>query len=255
MALRKSLNENEGPDDRTVDSSEEEEETENNDEEKDTDAESDISLDLISSDDELSSDEELDREPNENTNTDNLVCELTELLNKVRTLVRMVRKSGVLSSHVAKKIKDENINQVNFLLDFHVRWNSTYLMITRLKVLKKIANDLTTHPEAIEGVKPKQIVKLKSLEINNDEWNTIDILIKLLKPFFHATKTMSGQNYSTLSLSFVTRDLLKKFLNSNDANESKKETILKRTLSEALEYHLFTKISKEQNQAQQILHS
>jgi len=125
-------------------------------------------------------------------------------------------------------------------------------MITRLKVLKKIANDLTTHPEAIEGVKPKQIVKLKSLEINNDEWNTIDILIKLLKPFFHATKTMSGQNYSTLSLSFVTRDLLKKFLNSNDANESKKETILKRTLSEALEYHLFTKISKEQNQAQQI---
>ena len=93
MALRKSLNENEGPDDRTVDSSEEEEETENNDEEKDTDAESDISLDLISSDDELSSDEELDREPNENSNTVNLVFELTELLNKVRTLVRMVRKS------------------------------------------------------------------------------------------------------------------------------------------------------------------
>lgn len=59
--------------------------------------------------------------------------DIQNLLNRVRSLVKTFRK-GVISYYVSRRIKSVfNKNMFSYVLDFHVRWNSTYLMLKRFK--------------------------------------------------------------------------------------------------------------------------
>ena len=117
-----------------------------------------------------------------------------EFLKKTRCLVGMVRKSGIVSGFVTKRIKALETNPGgNFILDFHVRWNSTYLMLKRLKKLKCIADEITNNPDAIFGLKAKQRTKLESLHLSNEEWIMCDILLNILHPFLKLQKCYQAE--------------------------------------------------------------
>jgi len=98
---------------------------------------------------------------------------------------------------------------INLILDFHVRWNSVYLMITRLEKFKSIVNIITKKPESIPGLTNSQKTSIASLKLSNDEWSLS--LIYVLAPFYKATKILSGRKYPTLALSFVIKKILHVF--------------------------------------------
>ena len=68
-----------------------------------------------------------------------ILDELFTVIEKVRRLAKLARK-GIISHYVINRIKAEGFaDMTNFILDFHVRWNSTYLMLVRVQKLKNIA--------------------------------------------------------------------------------------------------------------------
>ena len=66
---------------------------------------------------------------------------------------------------------------INLILDFHVRWNSVYLMITRLEKFKSIVNIITKKPESIPGITNSQKTSIASLKLSNGEWNLVESYI------------------------------------------------------------------------------
>ena len=75
----------------------------------------------------------------------------------------MIRKCGNVCSFAQKEINllPDLKNIKNFIIDFHIRWNSTYLMLQRLVKLKEIAMQITDCPRKINGITKKQMEKLK----------------------------------------------------------------------------------------------
>jgi hypothetical protein len=131
------------------------------------------------------------------------------VLFKIRSISKLSRKSNIIHHHVLKLIKEDSTFKHNifFIVDFFVRWNSTYQMLKRFKTLKRIVIALTNSPEEIQGIKLNQSVKLKNWLLSSDEWIIVDTLEKILFPFFKATELASFQNYPTLAISLVIKIL------------------------------------------------
>jgi hypothetical protein len=53
------------------------------------------------------------------------------------------------------KKKEELKIDANFYQDFKVRWNTTYLMLTRFLELKNVVNDMTYNSTKIPNLKVK----------------------------------------------------------------------------------------------------
>ena len=70
------------------------------------------------------------------------------------------------------------------------RWGSTYLMLERIK---KLQQPLC----AVLLDKPREV---RSLLPDGDEWNIIEEVLEVLKPFHRATTTMSASSYPTVSM-------------------------------------------------------
>ncbi len=74
------------------------------------------------------------------------------------------------------------------------------------------------------GIDDKLQRKLIKLQMNENEWELVKIIIKCLKPFYHATVILSGRNYPTLSLSTFIQNNIHTFFD-NLLNEHSKPTI------------------------------
>ncbi|CAM2727339.1 unnamed protein product [Rotaria socialis] len=79
-------------------------------------------------------------------------------------------------------------------------------------------------------IQPKQVKKLADYELTSDDWNVLLVLHSILKPFYHATKVMSGGQYPSIGLAFYLLTRLKNFLQHNDRKESSMEKRLKQLL-------------------------
>jgi hypothetical protein len=169
------------------------------------------------------------------------------VLFKIRSISKLSRKSNIIHHHVLKLIKEDSTFKHNifFIVDFFVRWNSTYQMLKRFKTLKRIVISLTNSPEEIQGIKLNQSVKLKNWLLSSDEWIIVDTLEKILFPFFKATELASFQNYPTLAISLVIKNSLQSHLCMSGSSD---EALIKQILTERLLYHLDTKISKKQKE-------
>jgi hypothetical protein len=191
-----------------------------------------------------------DESLNDSTAPVEIIQQVQQLLTRIRSLVKMVRKCGNICSYATKKIQeDENLsNIINFIIDFHVRWNSTYLMLKRLVKLKDIVNNMTRRPSRINGITRKQTTKMSKLDLTEDDWLIVDILVKVLEPFFDATKMLSARKYATLSCSFVVRKVLLNSLKSVSLNEKEKQ--IKAAILTQFNYHLYekTNITKKQEE-------
>lgn len=131
----------------------------------------------------------------------------------------MIKESSVLSSAIDKLKSEYNIShdhQVkrSLTLDVRTRWNSTLKMLESLRVHRSILTEMFQR-KATLGITKAQQHHLTTLELTSDCWHTIELLIKVLKPFYAATKAISGSEYPTIGITFyVFRRLEKEFLSS-----------------------------------------
>jgi hypothetical protein len=95
---------------------------------------------------------------------------ISGLLSKVRSIVRLSRKSNIIQIKMKELIKKYGLEKVNFIIDFHVRWNSSFLIIQKEKLWinpkpprKAISINLKTQ----KGKKLKK--KFKTKLIQNDK--------------------------------------------------------------------------------------
>jgi hypothetical protein len=158
------------------------------------------------------------------------------------------RKSNIICNHIIIKAQEKKLEYVNLIIDFHVRWNTTFLMLNRFIKFKEIINNITLEPEKIDGITKQNINKLKKLNLSNPEWELIDTLTKILKPFYSATKLLSAKNYPTLSIGIVIKSLLNNFLpNAQEEYDALQNQVeIAELLQEQLTYHFDTKLSVSQ---------
>ena len=56
------------------------------------------------------------------------------------------------------------------------------IMLKRMQKMKEITKELSS--SIIEGITKPQQAKLKANDLSNNEWETINTLVSILKPFF-----------------------------------------------------------------------
>ena len=149
-----------------------------------------------------------------NLNDDNKVflMKIQILLKKVRTLIKTVKNSNVILSYLIEKLKENSAKLPSLVLDFFIRWNSTYIMLSVLKKYRSYVSSITNEPSNIEGLDQNKMRKLESLNFSSTEWTALAALEYVLTPFYDATLSLSGSKYETISMAHIITSCLKKFL-------------------------------------------
>lgn len=119
---------------------------------------------------------------------DSKIC--TQLIGKVRDIVKYIKRSVNASDELRKRQIDMGVKQgqiKKMILDVRTRWNSHFYMLQRFIDLVSIVGAiLLTRPEA-----PPMI--------SSSELDCVREMIELLCPFEKITKEFSGDNYVTVS--------------------------------------------------------
>ena len=89
----------------------------------------------VSSDDDKSSEEE---EASTNEIVNQLFNFSSIILFRLRKTVALLKRSSIMQSFVFGKIKKQGLKINNLSSDFHVRWNSTFLMISKIITAKNV---------------------------------------------------------------------------------------------------------------------
>ena len=160
------------------------------------------------------------------------------LVDKVRRLVRTANKSSIILSHVRKTAKFYHIAG-DLIIDHHIRWNSSKLMIDRFIRFKPVIFSITQSPGSIIGLKKTQIALLSKLSFSEDEFAKLNTLSECLDPFYQATLILSGQKYLTVSFSYMISSFLKGYL-SRESDDPFKDFLLKK-LRVMFKLHFITK--------------
>ncbi|CAF0817450.1 unnamed protein product [Rotaria sordida] len=199
-------------------------------------------------------------------NSDKFKNKISNLFKKIRTLIKMITKSSILTTFVRNEIKrrqidldvainpdgnEEKTKASDFINDFYIRWNSTFIMLARLWAGQQIVNDIIYSPQSYVGLTIKQIKKIRSLQINQFEWELIESLSNVLAPFYFATKCLSGRQYPTLSLSYWTINNLYFHL-TNEKPNCHLENGLKNLLLDKFNLYFITNVTREQRCAKLI---
>ena len=120
-------------------------------------------------------------------------------------------------------------------------------MLERFHILKVIVDELTCNPQIIEGIKKYHLDKIRKINFKQEDWNTIIILIKLLKPFYKASVMLQGQKYHSLSMSkVIEKTLIAYYKQISDSSDSYLEIAISDKLNKYVKKYLVDKISPAQ---------
>ncbi|CAG8575206.1 4374_t:CDS:2 [Ambispora gerdemannii] len=123
------------------------------------------------------------------------------IINKVRTFVTKIRNSTILCDILRSYCQVIKKNYIKPELDVITRWNSTYQMLEKFKIMRKELNFLVASNK-----------NLASLYFEDTEWNDIDPIIELLEPMFKATKILSLSTYPTMKEECMMAESIRKKL-------------------------------------------
>jgi|688.fasta_scaffold98351_2 hypothetical protein len=85
---------------------------------------------------------------------------LGRIVFKIRKLINQINNSNNVYMHFERKKMEAKINE-NLIIDFQVRWNTTFDMLKRVLALKSVVNDITMNAESIPNL---AVSKLKCLK-------------------------------------------------------------------------------------------
>jgi hypothetical protein len=195
------------------------------------------------------SDERIFDDPVTNdTSPDKIIYGSHLLLCHIRSLIVLIRKSHLINEYVRNQAKsDENIKSGELIIDFHVRWNTTCIMLTKFIEHREIIREITNTPGKIKNLKKSKCDRLISLSLRPRQWEWITTLKATLTPFLSATETLSGRNYETITQIKVVHFALNNFLRKYHASDHL-ANILKRHLFAKLVLYFEVKISREQSE-------
>ncbi|CAF4131524.1 unnamed protein product, partial [Adineta steineri] len=160
-----------------------------------------------------------------------IVC----LMRKCRGLTSMIKRSTIITMFFDKERKAQNIKR-NLCRDVKSRWNSSYSMIDSFLCLREPIEKLFDYKHQLH-LQPKQLTKLSSFELSSNDWMTLSHLNLVLRPFFHATKAMSGRRYPSMGIAFYLLTRLKYFLQHHDKKEGLIVKHFKQLLMEKFSYY------------------
>lgn len=192
-----------------------------------------------------------------------LLVRVHVILKQVRKLVRMIRNISSLNRYVTKqiKLKLENLNRqllaqnkpkINykeFTLDFKIRWNSSFVMISRFIFYSSIITSITNNPPDDLKLKQNQYRKIKQLSFTSLDWSILKVLENVLEPFNHSTKILSNRRRPTLSISQSVINALTNFLTVADETPLTLHDLLKKQLLLNLNFYFDKHVSDEQRKA------
>jgi hypothetical protein len=193
------------------------------------------------------------------SNPEDLKKKIHDLLKRTRKLISTIHKSSILTSFVRHEAQrkqmelaalmnsnnKEKIKLNDLVKDFHVRWSSTFLMLTRFLTFKQIIDDITYTPHVQAGLDKKQIKKLKSFANTYMDWEMLRSLCNVLAPFYWATRCLSGRKYTTLALSYWITQNLRLFL-TEEAPDAPLESAMKVLLYDKFKLYFESKATLEQ---------
>ena len=89
---------------------------------------------------------------------------------------------------------------------------------------------------------------MSNLNLSNNDWKLVVILINLLKPFFVSTSLLQTQQYHTLSTGKIIENALRKYFDYkiNDASCIGIEKLLSNSLIKNIDKYLDEKINSKQ---------
>ncbi|CAF4007827.1 unnamed protein product, partial [Rotaria sp. Silwood1] len=193
-----------------------------------------------------------------------LLSTIHSLLKRVRKVINFIHQSSVLDRYVKKHIelkvqeynnslppdqKDKQVKYKDVVIDFEIRWNTTYFMLKRFIFFSSIITSITQNPSNDIGIKPTQYERLKRLAFSRIDWSILMGMKNVLKAFRDATVLLSGRKYATLGISYFVIAGLKQYLTTIDDNEPF-ENLLKKQLLSKFDYYFGCKfISIQQTQA------
>ena len=246
-----------------------------------TDSNSGSSSTAISFENEYSTDEELSDDESDisqmkggvlDEEVYNLLLNNLQVLRQTRNLVVFIKNHRVTKDYLKKQIINNQLlknqalnnqvlnNQVlknqpskkkpsgELIIDMKIRWCSTYNMLKRFLDYKIVVQPMVAAPERFRNsLNKKQQTKLRKLAFNDDEWNLLDTLAKILEPFRDATEMLSGQYYPTLGLAYYVSKGLENFLLIQN-EDSELTCAVKKSVQAQFTYYFDTKVSKDQHQ-------
>ena len=100
----------------------------------------------------------------ENENNLKVIKSIRSLITKIRKLIKVITNNHVLHEHFIKLASNHKSKQL--ILDFHVRWNTTFLMLKRFVEFKSQIDEITHKAEKIIGLQVLRLKVSKSLKLN-----------------------------------------------------------------------------------------
>jgi uncharacterized protein YchJ len=129
----------------------------------------------------------------------------TSLLYKIRKYCSRIHKSST-AQRILIDIQKQNspdLRPLVFIMDVKTRWNSTYLMLERLKRIGSVSVSEFANRFFFPILLSRLILFRNKLEdLSHEEWKEIFTLIDFLKPFYEITQELEGDQYPTLSVGY-----------------------------------------------------
>ena len=189
-----------------------------------------------------------------------LLYKIHSILTRIRKLVMMIYRSSILNRYVTKEMKQriqylnrqikDPTNYIKFqrlIIDMKIRWNSTYIMITRFLFYSSIITSLTHDPSKKIKLQSFQYRKLKQLSFSSLDWLLLKALELVLKTFNDSTKILSTRTRPTMSMCQSIIHALNNFLSKANDTPLTLESLLKKQLLLNFNFYLEKHISDKQS--------
>ncbi|CAF3145018.1 unnamed protein product [Rotaria sp. Silwood2] len=159
------------------------------------------------------------------TSLDYIPQMIKDVIDKTREIINTIKGSSILTSFIEKKrlhfnarAKKQKKIKRRLIIDVKTRWNSTYKMLHTINLYRNFINDLFKSKGTL-GLSVKLRRKLTRVELSTDEWDSLNLIISLLYPFYSATKVLSNAKYPTVGSAWYLLKGLEEHLTKEDNNE------------------------------------
>ncbi|CAM4850100.1 unnamed protein product [Rotaria magnacalcarata] len=144
----------------------------------------------------------------------NVRYSVLRLVKRIRSCIGNIRAARVVNDYVKRRAQSSDPPiKATLITDFEIRWNTTFVMVSRFKDYRSIINDINSRPYKITHLTSTQKLKIgsKEFEFTNNDWSRINDLHEALEPFVKSTNIISAKSYPTLAAAYSDQYALRFF--------------------------------------------